>query len=69
MKQMGYDISNKKEVKAIKKKFEPKMKEFQPIDSAIYDHFYQKFMDKWKEYGVKKMVEDVEKLMRKTKQM
>ena len=67
--QMGYDISNKDEEKAIREKFEPRIKKFQPIDSAIYDHFYQKFMVKWREYGVERMEKDVAFLKMKNLRM
>ena len=40
-----------------------------PIDTAIYKHFYQKFINKWKEYGEEKMAKDIKILKEMTKNL
>ena len=67
---MGYDINEPEAKENHEQEYKPKMKELQPIDSAIYAHFYKKFVKIWKEdYGEEKMSEEVEILKMKTKEL
>ena len=59
---LGFDSSNPKIVEQYKQKIE----QYLPIDTAIYNHFYQVFLQKWYNYGQLKMKQEVAKLKKLT---
>ena len=67
IKEYGFDAKNDNKLNDYyKNELIPK---YLPIDTAIYNYFYQKFINKWKEYGEEKMANNVKILKEMTKNM